>query len=85
LFCVGNGHATLGYDTSVEQRSRLVGAGFRMAECIKEALAGRKIVLPSLPDPKAVRDAWLGADGIISNAEQASLCIEARRTTRRTP
>jgi 3-hydroxyisobutyrate dehydrogenase-like beta-hydroxyacid dehydrogenase len=32
-------------------------------------------VLSSLPDPAAVRAAWL-ADGIVANAEKGSLCIE---------
>lgn len=66
----------IGYDISAEQRSRLAGAGFPMAASIKEALAGRKIVLTSLPDPKAVREAWLGANGIVAHAEKGSLCIE---------
>ncbi len=70
------GYDIVGYDISAEQKSRLAGAGLRMADSIKAALAGRKIVLSSLPDPKAVRDAWLGADGIVDSAEKGSLCVE---------
>ena len=62
------GHDVVGYDISAEQRSRQAAAGFRMAASIKEALAGRSIVLTSLPDPKAVREAWLSSDGIVAHA-----------------
>ncbi len=47
-----------------------------MASSIAEALAGRSIVLTSLPDPKAVTEAWLGADGIVAHAAKGTLCIE---------
>jgi 3-hydroxyisobutyrate dehydrogenase len=70
------GHDVVGYDISAEQRARMVAEGFRMAGSIREAVAGRAIVLSSLPDPKAVRDAWLGADGIVGTAQADSLCIE---------
>src|SRR5581483_4707386 len=70
------GYDILGYDISAEQRSRLAGAGFRMAASIKEAVAGRSILLSSLPDPRAVQAAWLGADGIVAHAEKGALCIE---------
>ena len=53
----------VGYDVSAEQRDRLTKDGFRMTSSIAEALAGRTMVLTSLPDPKAVTEAWLGADG----------------------
>ena len=47
-----------------------------MASSIAEALAGRTLVLTSLPDPKAVTAAWLGADGIVAHAAKGTLCIE---------
>ena len=70
-----SGYDVIGYDIDAGQRTRLAKTGFRMAESIKEALVGRNIVLSSLPDPAAVRAAWLG-DGIIASAEKDSLCIE---------
>ncbi|PWB65113.1 MAG: 3-hydroxyisobutyrate dehydrogenase [Bradyrhizobiaceae bacterium] len=70
------GYDVVGYDISAEQRARLESEGFRMAASIAEALAGREIVLTSLPDSKAVREAWLGADGIVSAAAEGSLCVE---------
>jgi 3-hydroxyisobutyrate dehydrogenase-like beta-hydroxyacid dehydrogenase len=70
------GHGVVGYDINPDARARLTGEGFRMAASIKEALAGRKVLLTSLPDPKAVREAWLGADGIVAQAQRGTLCIE---------
>jgi len=70
------GHDVTGYDTSTEQQSRLAAEGFRMAASIGEAVAGRGVVLTSLPDGRAVQEVWLGADGIVARADWGSLAIE---------
>src|SRR5262245_52530116 len=72
----GAGYDIVGYDISAEQRARQADAGFHVAGSIAEAVAGRGIVLTSLPDPRAVHAAWLGADGIVAHAGKGSLCIE---------
>jgi 3-hydroxyisobutyrate dehydrogenase-like beta-hydroxyacid dehydrogenase len=66
----------VGYDISPDQSARLASEGFRMTSSIAEALAGRTLVLTSLPDPKSVTSAWLGADGIVANAAKGTLCVE---------
>jgi 3-hydroxyisobutyrate dehydrogenase-like beta-hydroxyacid dehydrogenase len=66
----------VGFDVSAEQRDRLTKDGFRMTSSIAEALAGRTMVLTSLPDPKAVNEAWLGTGGIVASADKGTLCIE---------
>jgi 3-hydroxyisobutyrate dehydrogenase-like beta-hydroxyacid dehydrogenase len=66
----------VGFDVSADQRGRLEKEGFRMAADIAEALRDRSIVLTSLPDPKAVSEAWLGAGGIVASAAKGALCIE---------
>lgn len=71
----GLGHDVIGYDINADQRALLVKAGFQMAGSVKEALAGRNTVLSSLPDPAAVKAAWLD-NGIVANAVNDSLCIE---------
>jgi 3-hydroxyisobutyrate dehydrogenase len=71
-----SGYDIVGFDVNADQRSRLQQAGFTMAGSIREALAARPLILTSLPDPKAVREAWLGADGIVAHAGKGSLCIE---------
>jgi 3-hydroxyisobutyrate dehydrogenase len=71
-----SGFDVIGYDISADQRARLTKDGFQMASSIGDALSGRKVVLTSLPDPKAVTEAWLGASGIVACAEKGTLCIE---------
>jgi 3-hydroxyisobutyrate dehydrogenase-like beta-hydroxyacid dehydrogenase len=72
----GSNVDVVGYDISADQSARLASEGFRMTSSIAEALAGRTLVLTSLPDPKSVTSAWLGADGIVANAAKGTLCIE---------
>ena len=70
------GHDVVGYDINPATRAALTKTGMAMADSIKAALAGREIILTSLPDPTAVRAAWLGAGGLIASADPGSLCIE---------
>lgn len=70
------GHDIIGYDINPATRAALAKTGVAMADSIKAALAGREIVLTSLPDPAAVRAAWLGEGGLIASADAGSLCIE---------
>ena len=62
-----SGLDVVGYDLSADQSARLSADGFRMTSNIAEALSGSEFVLTSLPDPKAVINAWLGTDGIVAN------------------
>jgi 3-hydroxyisobutyrate dehydrogenase len=66
----------MGYDISDEVRRNLMQQGVKMADSLATALAGRTTVLTSLPDPKAVSQAWLGAEGIVALAEAGSLLVE---------
>ncbi len=70
------GHDVMGYDINPATRAALTKTGMAMADSIKAALAGREIILTSLPDPKAVQAAWLGDGGLIASADPGSLCIE---------
>lgn len=71
-----SGHDVLGYDINPRTRTELAGKGMVMADTVKAALAGRDVILTSLPDPKAVVAAWLGEGGLVALAEAGSLCIE---------
>jgi 3-hydroxyisobutyrate dehydrogenase len=71
-----SGLDVVGYDVSLEQHARMIENGFQMASSIAEALSGRSLVLTSLPDPKAVTQAWLGDNGIVAHAAKGTLCIE---------
>ncbi len=66
----------MGYDISDEVRRNLTQQGVKMADSLATALAGRTTVLTSLPDPKSVSQAWLGAEGIVALAEAGSLLVE---------
>ena len=66
----------LGYDINIQTRQRLAGRGVPVSDSLRAALAGRNVILTSLPDPKAVRAVWLGEGGIVALAEPGNLCIE---------
>lgn len=66
----------MGYDINEATRQALVDQGVNMADSLAAALAGRTTVLTSLPDPTAVKGAWLGESGIIALAEDGSMLIE---------
>src|ERR1039458_4457414 len=66
----------LGYDINSRTRQRLADRGVRVSDSLQAAVAGRQVILTSLPNPKAVRAAWLGERGIVALAEPGSLCIE---------
>ncbi|MDP6689791.1 MAG: NAD(P)-dependent oxidoreductase [Alphaproteobacteria bacterium] len=66
----------MGYDINEATRQALVDQGVNMAGSLAEALAGRTTVLTSLPDPNAVKGAWLGEAGIIALAEEGSMLVE---------
>ena len=70
------GFDVLGYDIDPVRRRELGERQVAMAETLKVALAGRKAIVTSLPDPAAARAAWLGDAGIIALAEPGSLIIE---------
>lgn len=73
---VASGHDVMGYDINTQARQALRKEGLAVAETMKEAIAGRRIILTSLPDPKAVRAAWLGEAGLASIAEKGDLILE---------
>lgn len=73
---VDEGRDVLGYDISQEARAALRVQGVAMADTVAETLAGRSIVLSSLPKPEHVREAFLAPGGLLAMAEKGSLFIE---------
>jgi len=69
------GHDVVGFDLDPGTCGRLAQEGFALAPSIAEAVAGRDLVISSLPDSRAVRAAWLD-DGIVAHAAVGTLCIE---------
>jgi len=72
----GAGLDVAGYDIAEDTRSALAEKGMKIEASLGDVLAGRSIVLTSLPDPNAVKQAWLGADGIVALAEPDSVIVE---------
>jgi len=66
----------MGYDIADAVRQNLSAKGVKMADSLAAALAGRPVVLTSLPDPGAVSEAWLDDDGIVALAEPNSLLMD---------
>lgn len=71
-----SGFDVLGFDINPARRQELSERQMPIAATLREALAGRGLVLTSLPDPAAARAAWLGPDGLIAKADPDSLIIE---------
>ena len=70
------GFDVLGYDINPARRLELAERQIAVAETVDAALAGRKTVLTSLPDPAAAKAAWLSPGGLIDSAEPGSLILE---------
>lgn len=71
-----SGYDVVGYDLNTQTRQALRKEGMTIADSAKEAVAGRGIILTSLPDPAAVRGAWLGDGGLVDVVETGSLILE---------
>ncbi len=71
-----NGLDVVGYDISTQARQALRNDGFVMADSAAEAVKGRGIVLTSLPDPVAVRAAWLESGGLVEVTAPGTLILE---------
>jgi 3-hydroxyisobutyrate dehydrogenase-like beta-hydroxyacid dehydrogenase len=71
-----NGLDVVGYDLSTQARQALRNDGFVMADSAAEAVMGRGIVLTSLPDPAAVRAAWLEPGGLVEVTAKGTLVLE---------
>jgi 3-hydroxyisobutyrate dehydrogenase len=71
-----SGFDVVGYDIDPKRRQDLADRQVAMADTLALALAGRRMVLTSLPDPAAARAAWLGPDGLVATAEPGTLILE---------
>lgn len=71
-----NGHDIIGYDVNTQTRQALSKEGLVIAESATAAISGRTIILTSLPDPAAVKVAWLGAGGLVETAAEGSMILE---------
>jgi 3-hydroxyisobutyrate dehydrogenase len=71
-----NGYAVTGYDVDADRARRAREGGVTLAESPAGAAEGAEVVLSSLPDPTAVRRAYLGADGVLGKARPGTALID---------
>ena len=70
------GFDVLGYDINPARRQELAERQVAVADTVEAALAGRPVVLTSLPDPAAAQAAWLAPGGLVDKAAPGTLIIE---------
>lgn len=70
------GHDVIGFDVHAPTLERFAKAGRAVTGDLAAALAGRDVVLTSLPDSAAVRAAWLGDRGVAALADKGALVVE---------
>src|SRR6266702_3582035 len=71
-----HGYSVRVYDTDYEKVSELEGDGAKVAVSVANLARTSDIVLSCLTNDEAVRNVYLGADGILSNARLGSLVLE---------
>jgi 3-hydroxyisobutyrate dehydrogenase len=70
------GHQVEGVDVNPAAVAKLVAAGGSSVETAKIAAARADVVITMLPSGKEVRDVYLGATGIVENANEGTLLID---------
>jgi 3-hydroxyisobutyrate dehydrogenase-like beta-hydroxyacid dehydrogenase len=70
------GHRVIGYDVDAARAARVREGGVTLATSPAGAAEQADAVLSSLPDPAALRRAYLGADGVLSTAKAGATFID---------
>ena len=71
-----SGYAVTGHDVDTGRARVARDSGVALAESPAAAAEGAEVVLSSLPDPAAVRRAYLGADGVLAKARPGMTLID---------
>jgi 3-hydroxyisobutyrate dehydrogenase len=73
---VKNGYAVTGFDVSAERAEAAARAGVTRAASPAEAVQSADVVMSSLPNPAAVRAAYLGPDGVLSKVRRGAVLVD---------
>jgi len=73
---VEQGYGVAGYDVDAERAARAEQSGIGRAKSPAAAAEGADVVLSSLPDPAALRRAYLGPDGVLSATRSGMTLID---------
>jgi 3-hydroxyisobutyrate dehydrogenase len=71
------GHGVTGYDLSAEAAKHAAEGGVTAAKSAAEAVKGAEVVVTMLPAGKHVRQAYLGAQGLLALAPKDTLFIDS--------
>ncbi|ARQ01550.1 3-hydroxyisobutyrate dehydrogenase [Pseudorhodoplanes sinuspersici] len=71
------GHVVIGVDVNNEAMERLIASGGNAADNVGAAATGANIIVTMLPSGNEVRQAYLGADGIVERAATGTLLIDS--------
>jgi 3-hydroxyisobutyrate dehydrogenase len=75
-YLVKSGYAVTGYDVSASRAEAAALAGVTRAASPAEAARAADVVLSSLPHPAAVREAYLGRDGVLAGARAGTTLVD---------
>jgi 3-hydroxyisobutyrate dehydrogenase len=70
------GHAVEGFDLDSATLGRLAAAGGAPVASVKLAAARADVIITMLPSGHEVRDVYLGDNGVLANAQSATLLID---------
>jgi len=73
---VGCGYEVTGHDVDGDRARQAAQAGVTLAASPAAAAKGADVVLSSLPDPVAVRRAYLGPDGVLSAVRAGATLVD---------
>jgi 3-hydroxyisobutyrate dehydrogenase len=71
------GHQVEGFDVNAAAVEKLQAAGSASAGGVKTAATRADVVITMLPSGKEVQDVYLGADGIVVNANPGTLLVDS--------
>ncbi len=71
-----SGFTVTGYDVSAARVDAAAKAGVAIAKSPRAAADGADVILSSLPNPVAVRAAYLGTDGAVSATKSGAILID---------
>jgi 3-hydroxyisobutyrate dehydrogenase len=72
----GSGFEVRGFDVSAERGKQAAAAGVTLVGGPAEAARDADVVMSSLPDPAAVRRAYLAPDGVLSTIKAGAILID---------
>jgi len=73
---VASGYEVAGHDPSPDRARQAAAAGVTLGASPAAAAKTADVVLSSLPDPAAVRQAYLGPDGVLSTARPGTVLVD---------